>query len=73
MRLADKLEPDEVSIHYRLARLDHKLGNNTEADAEFVKVHSLIQSDNESVLKEIMTGPPARKPGRQPVLGQTNP
>lgn len=72
MRLAAKLKPDEVSVHWRLAQLDRKLGNSAEAKTEYAKANSLTHSADESVFKK-MTGAHTPTPGRQPILGQTNP
>jgi tetratricopeptide (TPR) repeat protein len=55
---AAKLKPDEVNIHWRLARLYRTMGDKELAKAEFEKAKDLNKSADEDLYKKIANGHP---------------
>jgi tetratricopeptide (TPR) repeat protein len=52
-KVAARLSPNDVNIHWRLARLYHAMGRKEEADAEFQKTKSLTKAADDSVFSKI--------------------
>jgi len=53
LKVAAKLSPDDVNVHWRLARLYQAMGRKDEADGEFHKTSSLTKAANDSVSSKI--------------------
>ena len=64
---AEKLMPDEVNVHWRLARLYRAMGKKEEAKAEFDRASSLNKQADESLFRKIANG------NAHPPQGQTPP
>jgi len=47
------LSPDDVKIHYRLARLYQTMGRKDEASLEFEKTKSLTKAADATVFREL--------------------
>jgi tetratricopeptide (TPR) repeat protein len=56
LKVAAKLSPNDVNVHWRLARLYQAMGRKEEADAEFHKTSSLTKSASDSVFSKINSG-----------------
>jgi tetratricopeptide (TPR) repeat protein len=56
LKVAAKLSPNDVNVHWRLARLYQSMGRKDEADAEFHKTSSLTKSASDSVFSKINSG-----------------
>ena len=67
LTLAEKLNPNEVNVHWRLARLYRTLGKKEEAKAEFDKASTLNKAADEELYKKISNGRP------KPPEGETAP
>jgi Flp pilus assembly protein TadD len=52
LKVAAKLSPDDVNVHWRLGRLYKAMGRNDDANAEFQKTSSLTKA-NDSVSSKI--------------------
>ncbi len=62
---AEKLQPNDVNVHWRLARLYRTLGRKEEAKAEFDKASKLNKAADEDLYKKIANGqkrPPEDNP-----------
>jgi tetratricopeptide (TPR) repeat protein len=66
LTLAEKLQPNEVNVHWRLGRLYRTLGRKDEAKAEFDKASSLNKAADESLFKKIAGGNPHPPQGQAP-------
>jgi tetratricopeptide (TPR) repeat protein len=66
LKVAAKLSPNDVSVHYRLARLYHAMGNNDKADAEFRKTKSLTKAADDSVFSKLDSARAKSKPAEGP-------
>jgi predicted Zn-dependent protease len=53
LKLAAKLTPGDVAVHWRLARLYTTIGKRAEAEAEFAKVKTLNKTADESVARKL--------------------
>jgi tetratricopeptide (TPR) repeat protein len=53
LRVAAKLSPDDVNVHWRLARLYQAMGRKDEASTEFHKTSSLTKAANDSVFSKL--------------------
>lgn len=56
LTLAEKLNPNEVNVHWRLARLYRAMGRKDEARAEFDKASTLNKAADEDLYKKISNG-----------------
>ncbi len=56
--LADKLRPDDVNVHWRLARLYRSMGKMDLAKAEFSKARGITQATDDAVVDRISGGHP---------------
>jgi tetratricopeptide (TPR) repeat protein len=63
--IAEKLMPDNVNVHWRLAKLYRTMGKKDEAKAEFDKASSLNKQADEDLYKKIENG------AAHPPQGQT--
>jgi tetratricopeptide (TPR) repeat protein len=54
--LAEKKMPDDVNVHWRLARLYRLLGKKEQAKAEFDKASSLNKQADDALFKKIQNG-----------------
>jgi tetratricopeptide (TPR) repeat protein len=63
--LAEKKMPDDVNVHWRLARLYRKLGRKEESKVEFEKASSLNKQADETLYQKIQNGA-KRAPSTQP-------
>jgi len=52
-KIAEKLDPSDSDVHWRLARLYRAMGRKEEAKAEFDKTSSLHKAENESVFSKL--------------------
>jgi tetratricopeptide (TPR) repeat protein len=62
LTLAEKLNPNDVNVHWRLGRLYRTMGKKDEARAEFDKASTLNKAADEDLYKKISNGrarPPA--------------
>ena len=65
LELAARLQPSDVNVHWRLARLYRTLGRKDEAKAEFDKASKLHKAADEDLYKKMASGrahPPADAP-----------
>jgi tetratricopeptide (TPR) repeat protein len=53
LKLAAKLTPGDVAVHWRLARLYRTMGRRAEAETEFAKVKTLNKTADESVAHKL--------------------
>ena len=73
LKVAAKLSPNDVNVHWRLARLYQAMGRKDEADAEFHKTRSLTKAANDSVFSKLDNARAKSKPtGRQKQPPQTS-
>jgi tetratricopeptide (TPR) repeat protein len=56
LTLAEKLIPDDVNVHWRLARLYRAMGKKEEAKAEFDKASNLTKDTDDALFKKIANG-----------------
>jgi tetratricopeptide (TPR) repeat protein len=59
-KVAAKLSPSDVNVHWRMARLYRSLGKNAEAKVEFEKANSLNKAADEHLL-QVMSRVPGKK------------
>jgi tetratricopeptide (TPR) repeat protein len=64
---AEKMMPDDVDVHWRLARLYRTMGKKEEAKAEFDKASNLTKQTDDALFKKIANG------SAHPPQGQTPP
>lgn len=64
---AERMMPDDVNVHWRLARLYRTMGKKEEAKAEFDKASNLNKQADEALYKKIANG------SAHPPQGQTPP
>jgi len=62
LTLAEKLNPNDVNVHWRLGRLYRTMGKKDEAKAEFDKASTLNKAADEDLYKKMSNGR-ARPPG----------
>jgi tetratricopeptide (TPR) repeat protein len=62
LKLAARLSPDDVNVHWRLARLYQAMGRKDEADAEFRRTSSLTKAANDSVFTKLGKAPSKNMP-----------
>ncbi len=65
LEIAGKLKPDEVNVHWRLARLYRTMGRKEDAKVEFDKASKLNRAANEDLLQK-MNNPRPRPATTQP-------
>jgi tetratricopeptide (TPR) repeat protein len=65
LEVAEKLQPTEVNVHWRLARLYRTMGRREEAKAEFDKASSLNKQADESLYQKIANGRKGPPPDAQ--------
>lgn len=58
LTLAEKLRPEDVNVHWRLARLYRAAGKKDEAKAEFEKASRLNKQADDELFKKIANGRP---------------
>ncbi|HTX77106.1 MAG TPA: tetratricopeptide repeat protein [Terracidiphilus sp.] len=56
LEIAEKLQPTDVNVHWRLARLYRVMGRKDEAKAEFDKASTLNKQADESLYQKIANG-----------------
>jgi tetratricopeptide (TPR) repeat protein len=69
MKIAEKIAPDDVNVHWRLGRLYRVMGNEQQAAAELVKARTLTQAVDAALINKMnpqqksqpQAGPPAEK------------
>ncbi len=73
---AAKLWPDNVSVHWRLAKLYRTMGKKEEAQAEFEKASTLNKAADDDLYKKISEsgarGPENRPPAPPPISDKPN-
>ncbi len=62
LKVAARLSPADVKVHWRLARLYQAMGRKDEADAEFQKTKTLTKAANDSVSQKIENAHEKTKP-----------
>ena len=67
LNAAEAITPDDVNVHWRLARLYRTMGKKEESKAEFDKASSLNQKADDSLFDKIQNG------RAHPPPGQTDP
>jgi Tfp pilus assembly protein PilF len=58
LTLAEKLNPNDVNVHWRLARLYRSMGKKDEAKAEFDKASTLNKAADEDLYKKMSNSHP---------------
>ena len=53
LKLAAKINPDDVAVHWRLAQLYRAMGRKADAEAEFEKTKTLTKAADESVSSKL--------------------
>jgi tetratricopeptide (TPR) repeat protein len=53
LKVAARISPNDVTVHWRLARLYHAMGKTAEADTEFQKTRSLTKATDDSVFSKL--------------------
>jgi len=53
LKIAERLNPEDQAVHWRLARFYKKMGRNEEAKAEFDKTKSLQKAADQSVFNKL--------------------
>ena len=56
MKLAEKIAPDDVNVHWRLGRLYRSMGNRQAAAAELEKARTLTQAADTKLLDKMNPG-----------------
>lgn len=69
LETAAKLKPDEVNVHWRLARLYRTMGRTEDARAEFDKASKLNKQADESLYQKIANGRTHPPDGQSPTAG----
>lgn len=64
--LAEKKMPDDVNVHWRLARLYRAMGRKEEAKLEFDKASTLNKKSDDDLFNKIQEGSKRLAPGAQP-------
>jgi tetratricopeptide (TPR) repeat protein len=64
--LAEKLDPEEVSVHWRLGRLYKAMGKREESKAEFDKAAKLNKAADDDLYKKIANGRNQPQPADTP-------
>jgi tetratricopeptide (TPR) repeat protein len=64
LKTAERLNPDDQNVHWRLARFYKLNGRNEDANAEFAKTRSLQKAADQTVLNKLHQ---AQEKGRSPV------
>ena len=67
LTLAEKMIPEDVNVHWRLARLYRTMGKKEEAKAEFDKASNLTKDTDDALFKKIANG------SKNPPQNQTPP
>ena len=62
LKIAVRLNPNEVNAHWRLARLYQAMGSKEEAKVEFEKTKSLTKAGDESVSSKLGNARRKEKP-----------
>jgi tetratricopeptide (TPR) repeat protein len=62
LKIAEKLGPDDVNVHWRLARFYLAAGKKDEAKAEFDKTRSLQKAADETIFKKLHEAQAKGKP-----------
>jgi tetratricopeptide (TPR) repeat protein len=62
LNVAAKLVPDDINVHWRLARLYQSMGKKGEAKLEFDKTNNLHKAADETVLKKLHEAQAKGKP-----------
>jgi tetratricopeptide (TPR) repeat protein len=66
LKVAAKLSPNDVNVHWRLARLYQAMGRKGEAEAEFHKTSSLTKAADDSVFSKLDNATARSKPTERP-------
>jgi tetratricopeptide (TPR) repeat protein len=66
LKVAARLSPADVKVHWRLARLYQAMGRKDEAEAEFQKTKTLTKAANDSVSQKIDNAHEKTKPTEGP-------
>ncbi len=66
LKEAIRLEPDNVTAHFRLATLYRKIGKRDEAKVEFAKASSLNKKTDDSLYRKIQNANARPDPGTKP-------
>jgi len=70
LKIAERLNPQDQAVHWRLARFYKAIGRNDEAKVEFEKTRNLQKAADQSVLIKLHRaqekGTPAQQPANQP-------
>jgi tetratricopeptide (TPR) repeat protein len=62
LKVAARLSPSDVKVHWRMARLYQSMGRKDEAEAEFHKTLSLTKAVNDSVFSKLDNASAKNKP-----------
>ena len=73
LSLAAKLTPDDVNVHWRLARLYRAMGRKDEAKVEFDKASSITKAADNALLEKMHSGHSAAKPAPSAPGAPSNP
>jgi len=61
-KLAEKLNPSDADVHWRLARLYQSMGEKEEATLEFSKTSTIHQAENDKLLSKLKAAQDRGKP-----------
>jgi len=73
LQAAASLRPDEVNIHWRLARVYRALGKRDEAKAEFDRASKLTKSADDDLYHKIANSRQGPPPQTDPPAAPPNP
>ncbi len=65
VKFAATLNPNDVNVHYRLARLYRASGKKVEAKAEFDKTRNLQKASDETLFKKLHEAQAKGKPEQE--------
>jgi tetratricopeptide (TPR) repeat protein len=66
LKIAERLNPDDQTVHWRLARFYKAMGKNGEAKVEFDKTKSLQKAADQSVFEQLHRAQEKAKPTESP-------
>lgn len=70
LKIAERLNPEDQAVHWRLARFYKAMGRNSEAKLEFEKTRSLQKAADQSVLNKLHQAQQKGEPSQQSTTSQ---
>jgi Flp pilus assembly protein TadD len=62
LELSERLNPDDVDVHWRLGRLYHSMGKNAESKAELEKARAINHNRDKPLMNVLTTAPASSTP-----------